>query len=758
VTDSTLLSWLRTLDTARIAEILRRRPEVLRDPAPDSLDELAERLASRWSVIEAVPTVDAAALTVLEAVQATGAPDTAQLAALFGPDAGGLDRALDVLERHALIWSHQDRWHTSGLVSGGLTAAPLGLGPPLADLLPDLLAHQLRTVLKGLGVKSAGVKAELAAELTRVLTDGERVRAVAATAPAKVRPVLDGLVWHDPYAAASLSPWNRWAGTDPGVEWAGAHGLLLPVEDGTMVMPREVSFALRGPGAHVPLPAPPTVPTVPVEAAGVDREAALAARAAVDSVDRLLACADTGTVTLRKDGMVGVREIRRLAREIGASPVELRFWLEVAYDADLFGQVDGVLALTDRADAWRAAEPADRYAALAATWWESETPLETEDGGPLDLAPIGGHRSARRATLRAVAGLDGAPESSASPFSDLVAWYAPIAGVEEEPRAVEAAWAEAGLLGLVAHGAASALGRGLLDGDVTGPARRLLPAAVDAVTFQADLTAMVAGSPSARVADLLGRTAEVEARGTASVWRFSPASVLRALDAGSTADDLVAELAAVATASLPQPLEYLIRDSGRRHGQVQVRRAMCCVCADDPALLAEIAGHRKLAALGLVRLAPTVLACATPLEETLAALRAAGYAPVGREASGAATVERAARRRAEGHGSGGEPATVDLMALAAKVRKGRPRRSALPPGLAEATPRLSQEERQLIGRALAEHMPVWIEYVNREGSRTKRVVEPTALDLPFLEAWCQLRDDERVFHLGRIQAVWPAGM
>jgi hypothetical protein len=433
----------------------------------------------------------------------------------------------------------------------------------------------------------------------------------------------------------------------------------------------------------------------------------------------------------------------------------------VAYEADLFGQVDGVLALTGRADAWRAAEPADRYAALAATWWDSETPLETEEDGPLDLAPIGGHRGARRATLRAVAGLDGAPKSTGSPFAgpftELVAWYAPIAGVEEEPRAVEAAWGEAGLLGLVAHGAASALGRGLLDGDVTGPARRLLPAAVDAVTFQADLTAMVAGSPSARVADLLGRAADVEARGTASVWRLSSASVRRALDAGSTADDLVAELAAVATAGLPQPLEYLVRDAGRRHGQVQVRRAMCCVCADDPALIAEIAAHRKLAGLGLVRLAPTVLACATPLEETLAALRVAGYAPVGREASGAATVERVTRRRAEGHGSGGEPAAVDLMALAAKVRKGRPRRRALPPGLAEATPRLGQEERQLIGRALAEHAPVWIEYVNREGSRTKRVVEPTALDLPFLAAWCQLRDDERVFHLGRIQAVWPAG-
>jgi Helicase conserved C-terminal domain/WYL domain len=528
-----------------------------------------------------------------------------------------------------------------------------------------------------------------------------------------------------------------------------------------MVMPREVSLALRGPDAHVSLPAPPAVPTTPVDAAAVDREAALAARAAVDSVDRLLACADTGTVALRKDGMVGVREVRRLAREIGGNPAELRFWLEVAYDADLFGQVDGVLAPTGRADAWRAAEPADRYAALARTWWDAETPLEAEEGGPLDLTPIGGHRGVRRATLRAVAGLDGAPESTADPFADpfadLVAWHAPIAGVEEEPRAVGAAWREAGLLGLVAHGAASALGRGLLDGDVAGPARRLLPAAVDTVTFQADLTAVVAGTPSARIADLLGRVADVEARGTASTWRFSPGSVRRAMDAGAGADDLVAELAAVATAPLPQPLEYLIRDTGRRHGQVQVRRAMCCVCADDPALLAEIAGHRKLAALGLVQLAPTVLACATPLEDALAALRAAGYAPVGREAGGAAVVERVARRRADGHGSGG-PADRDLMALAVEVREGRPRRRPeLPRGLVEATPRLSQEERQAIARALADHTTVWIEYLNREGNRTKRVVEPTALDLPFLEAWCHLRDDERVFHLGRIQAVWPAG-
>jgi hypothetical protein len=64
-----------------------------------------------------------------------------------------------------------------------------------------------------------------------------------------------------------------------------------------------------------------------------------------------------------------------------------------------------------------------------------------------------------------------------------------------------------------------------------------------------------------------------------------------------------------------------IRASG---GVVTVTDVVCVVRATDEALLAEIAGHRRLAKLGLRLLAPTVLASPRPASETLLALREAG--------------------------------------------------------------------------------------------------------------------------------------
>lgn len=163
--------------------------------------------------------------------------------------------------------------------------------------------------------------------------------------------------------------------------------------------------------------------------------------------------------------------------------------------------------------------------------------------------------------------------------------------------------------------------------------------------FQADLTAVVAGSPSAHVAELLDEVADREGRGTASTWRFSPASVRRALDTGATSTEILDRLATVAAGDLPQPLVYLVNDVARRHGHLAVVPLACAVLSEDPALLAEVARTRSLAPLAPRLLAPTVLASAKPVPETLALLRAAGYAPVRRDVQEQLVLERGRRPR-----------------------------------------------------------------------------------------------------------------
>ena len=69
-------------------------------------------------------------------------------------------------------------------------------------------------------------------------------------------------------------------------------------------------------------------------------------------------------------------------------------------------------------------------------------------------------------------------------------------------------------------------------------AELLLPRPVDHVLLQADLTAVAPGPLEEALARDLATVARVESRGGATVYRFSPQSLRRALDAGRTPDDV----------------------------------------------------------------------------------------------------------------------------------------------------------------------------------------------------------------------------
>ncbi|MDQ0776111.1 hypothetical protein QF026_004577 [Streptomyces aurantiacus] len=219
---------------------------------------------------------------------------------------------------------------------------------------------------------------------------------------------------------------------------------------------------------------------------------------------------------------------------------------------------------------------------------------------------------------------------------------------------------------------------------------------------------------------------------------------------------------------------------------------------EEPALLAELAAHRKLAGLGLRQLAPTVLVSRTPLDKILTALRAAGYAPVAEADDGSVRVERARHRRAatpvprprtSPRAPGGTrsparraPAVVDVSALAARLRDAPPVAPRRPddPGneipfdsdldtdtdsgsgsgseenVARYARLLSLADVRQLAHAIDEGLAVTIEYVAASGNRTVRTLSEIDLDPPHLYAWCHLRDDERVFTLSRVHGVMPA--
>ncbi|MEO5876962.1 MAG: helicase-associated domain-containing protein, partial [Streptosporangiaceae bacterium] len=130
------------------------------------------------------------------------------------------------------------------------------------------------------------------------------------------------------------------------------------------------------------------------------------------------------------------------------------------------------------------------------------------------------------------------------------------------------------------------------------------------------------------------------------------------------------ELREAATGPLPQPLEYMIKDTARRHGTVRVVRSACCLRSDDEALIQELAQHRSLRRLGLRRIAPTVVISAHPVAATLEALRAAGYAPVTEAETGETLVERAPDRRAPAPRARPDRNTLTGLELARRLLSG----------------------------------------------------------------------------------------
>ncbi|MGE7385117.1 helicase C-terminal domain-containing protein [Streptomyces sp. NPDC004126] len=803
---STLTAWLGSLDAPRLARVLATRRDAAAAPEPRTLGELADRLQRPGSVALALPPLTLPCLQVAEALAARGgAASRDNLAKLLGAADGdaarGLDSTLKALADHALVWPDGTGALRMASPLRQAWEAPLGVDDPLEKLLAGATSDELRAMLVALGIKPQSTKQQRLAALVEHHSDPGAVAEVVARAPAITRKLLARRA--DPTAGQRQFIMFGSSGPElePGARWALDRGLLIVDRHryGPVHMPVEVALALRGPAWHAPFdPLPPSTPSVAIGSAAVEREAAAAATAFAAQAASVLAACSASPPARLKSGGIGARELARISKAAQADDAVVRLTLEAAYAAGLLGRDHDRVVPTAAYDAWADQEPAERHTALLHAWRNlALTPTRARDGDNKALPalagapPCGGCLQARHGLLHAAAQLPaGHGAATASELGPLVAWYRPFAdGAPQDGTPFALLIHEAGLLGVLARGALSPLGTALLEDDAAGLAAvcgRLLPTATRTARIGADLTAIVTGTPSAPLASLLDSVADRETSGTASVWRFSTGSVRRALDAGHSPDGLAADLATVTSGPLPQPLTYLIADTARSHGRVRIATAACVIHGEEPTLLTELAAHRKLAKLGLRQLAPTVLVSRSPLDATLAALRAEGYAPVAETTDGTVRIEKKRPHRAAAPvppprraGTGTDhhnavrdtaatPATADPNALAARLLTAPPTTpdpdpfgSGVPFGtdteeiVAGWAKRLPYSDVRRLAHAIDAGQAITVEYVAASGNRTVRTLSRLALDPPYLEAWCHLRDDERVFTLSRIHGVMP---
>ena len=640
-------------------------------------------------------------------------PDHTDLAGLVAAHlplpAEQVTEALEHLGRLALV--------IEGRPVAALEAAfgphPFGLGPWVAE---PLSTEQLPPTLEELSEHSASG------------AGGKPVIPVASV------EMLQALTWGPP--AGTL----RAGGTAPGAAPLIERGWLERSSDThgrtRFILPRQVALALRGGRlTREPLTAPEAGDLETVGADVVASEASFHAEETVRLVAALLEEWGREGGTIRRTGGVSARALARTADALDLEADAAARIIEIAAGAGLLGlDDDGTTWVpSSQAAGWLTDSLPQRWAPLALAWSGSaRTPWLTgtrDDDGTLRavLSPDleAGWAARLRARVLALLG-DLPPGASATPafVRAALTWQSPRRTIPG--GAISAVLAEAETLGITGGGALTEAGRILarraaasldeqdpgLSGGPTDPgdagraeeaggeayAEPLsddealtaletalaadLPAAVEMILVQSDLTAIVPGRPAPELAALLERTSVVESRGGALTVRFTPESVRGALDVGYRAEEITQEIGRYSPTPLPDSLSVLIQDAARHHGAVRVRAVSALLRIGDEATAAGLLAEPRLKDLGLDQVAPGILVATASAGQVLRELRATGLAPVTEDASGHLVVGPAtaqqARRAPEPTRPGSEhsvrrrrPGRRELTTLVGRLRVGQ---------------------------------------------------------------------------------------
>ncbi len=750
---TSLVEDLRARRDDELAALLLARPDLAR-PTPADLTALSARATTRSSVSRAVEDLDLGGLRLAQAVvvAAESRPDEpleiALIADLVGLPLPDAVAGLTQLWEHALVWRDDHGWRLVGMLAEVLGPHPAGLGLPSAQIPERHAAHT--------------------PPLGSALDD------LLETAPPEARAVLDALVWGPPTAA--VPPSGR--GKD-GATWLVDHGLATPSGLGHIALVREVALHLRGGVIHRdgPLVAPVSAGQ-PIDPSTVDRVAGVHARQLLDWLDDLAQEWGRTPARVLRSGGVGVRDLSLLARALDVPPDTAILLAELAFAADLIA-TDGELVPswvpTTEYEAWSGTSPAERWATVCRAWRDTPRAAylvgasigRSQTVGALTAdviyPPV---RQLRLDILRALADQPAGTPATVDEIAAVMRWRRPLRDPRQLERAVHATVAEAQVLGVVALGCLTSAGRTLAaaasDADLAAHALRAMPAPVDHVLLQGDLT-VVAPGPLVGPLDRFVRLAcDIESRGSATVFRITATSVRRALDTGMTADELLVRFAEASSTPVPQPLDYLVRDVSRRHGQARVGGATAYLRCDDEAVLVAILADRGLAPAMLRRIAPTVLVSRAEPTTLLDLLREHGYAPAQEAYDGTLVVSAPVARRTRARRRAGDieptPPAVDEAVVAAVVAhlRAAPARPAPLWAGSRSGPTLSTsptDTAKLLREALADSRTLWLGYADANGRTARHLVRPVRLEGGRLYAVSGDSAAEQLFVVHRITGV-----
>jgi len=588
--------YLRGLDDAALISMFSHRPDLV-TPVPPDMASLAVRASSAPSLARAVDALNKWQLQVLEVCAILTEPFS--------------EKDVTALTEKSALFV------LPGLIERGLLYADKdGLRTPTT--LKEVLGNEIA----GLGPASMS-KLKLK-KLDEV--------------PAPSKKVLDAMVWGPP--RGSITDIKK---PSAGVAWLLEEGFLIPFNQQTVVLPREVAIYLRGNTVHRELET--SQPSV----TGSKRDMRNVQLAAIANITTFLRWTEEvlnfwaqEPATALRSGGLGVRDLKDLSLHLGVDESCTAFVAEVAYLSGLLTiDPDDKILPTHQFDIWLTQNASSKWQLLASAWLSTSrvSGLVGKEGSK-NVAPLGPEldRSSAATTRGLVLTLLQENSQVAVDIDSLFAaatWLAPAkrAGGLQKDYII---WAmrEAEWLGITGQGVLSSYGADFLEGGDSSSVDSDLPKAVDHILIQSDNTAIAPGPLEHEVAQELALIADVESRGGATVFRFSEGSIRRGLDHGRTGEEISKFLAKTSKTPMPQPLEYLIADVAKKHGKLRVGNTASFIRCEDSALITQILGDKRLDILGLRKIAPEVLICGHDAAEAMNILRSCGYLPAAEDSRG----------------------------------------------------------------------------------------------------------------------------
>jgi hypothetical protein len=700
-------------------------------------------------VQRALDGLDRGHLQVLEALVVSGDPvDLATTAKLLGRSARSLDGFVRELWDRAFLWRSSDGQHVVRAVSEVLGPHPAGLGPGIADLRGSTPAW---------------------------MGSPEALDSVIASAPPDARSILDKLTWGPPIG--TLSPGGPMAAAGA---WLLSHQLIGALSGDHVVLPREVALRLRG--DRLNLETALTAPQLTVtahEQSSVDAAAGGQASELLGLVDELAADWGPRPPRVLRAGGLSVRDFKHLAAILDVDPAQAAFVVETAYAAGLLaddGSLEPVWAPTPGYDEWQQRPSAHRWVRLGREWLASGRAPHlvgtVPAGGGSPINALSGDvvyppmRQLRGDVLTELAALPEGRAPDLGALGDRIGWRRPMRRAEIIEAVTAAVLREAEWLGITGRGALSTAGRLLFDATAGAAAAEEamsahLPSPVEHVLLQADLTAVAPGRLEGSLAQFMRLVADVESRGGATVYRFSPASVRRGLDAGWSSAQVLTALQDASRTPVPQPLEYLVGDVARRHGQTRVGSVSAYIRSDDSMVLDTMLADRGLAALQLRRVAPTVVVSPAHTMVVLEMLRENGFAPVAESTDGGVMVPPVSHHRTPARRSPASPTLTSVVddelteTLVSALRAGEESAAyELAHAQSQPGPRLPSTEPAvalaLLREASADSLGVWIGYADADGRTTRILFYPRRIEGGRAYGSVEGSNVERAFSIHRI--------